>query len=209
MEVLPWVFTSGWASGINSYLVVLMLGVLDRVFGVDAVPDVLQRTDVLVVAGILFAIESVADKVPLLDSTWDAVHTAIRPTVGAVLGALIAADASSVEQALAATTGGVTALASHAVKAGLRAAVNTSPEPASNIGVSLAEDIGVAGVVSVAVVAPWVAAGIAAVLLVIGVVVVMLLLRRIVAWRRQRQSHRRDAGLAGRGGEAGWTNPSS
>ncbi|HZI96788.1 MAG TPA: DUF4126 domain-containing protein [Actinomycetales bacterium] len=187
MEVLPWVFTSGWASGINSYLVVVMLGLLDKVLAIDAVPDVLQRTDVLVVAGALFVVDFVADKIPYLDSTWDAVHTAIRPTVGAVLGALIAGDASSVEQALAATAGGVTALVSHGVKAGLRAAVNTSPEPASNVGVSLAEDVGVAGVISVAVVAPWVAAGIAAVLLVIGVVVVMLLLRRIRRWRRERR----------------------
>lgn len=195
MELLPWVFTSGWASGINSYLVVLMLGLLDKVLAVSAVPDVLQRTDVLVAAGALFAVDFVADKVPFLDSTWDAVHTAIRPTVGAVLGALIAGDASSVEQALAATVGGVTALASHAVKAGLRAAVNTSPEPASNVGVSLAEDVGVAGVVSVAVVAPWLAAGVAAVLLVTGLVLVALLLHRVRAWRRQRRDRR--GGYAG------------
>ena len=194
MEVLPWVFTSGWASGINSYLVVVMLGLLDKVLAIGAVPDVLQRTDVLIAAGALFAVDFVADKVPYLDSTWDAIHTAIRPTVGAVLGTLFAGDASSVEQALAATAGGVTALASHAVKAGLRAAVNTSPEPASNVGVSLAEDVGVAGVVSVAVVAPWVAAGIAAVLLVVGVVVVLLLLRRIRAWRRGRRG--RETGFA-------------
>ena len=190
MELLPWVFTSGWASGINSYLVVVMLGLLDKVFAITAVPDVLQRTDVLIAAGALFAVDFVADKVPYLDSTWDAVHTAIRPTVGAVLGALIVGDASSLEQALAATAGGVTALASHAVKAGLRAAVNTSPEPASNIGVSLAEDVGVAGVISVAVVAPWVAAGVAAFLLVAGIVLVLLLLRRIRTWRRQRRERR-------------------
>lgn len=194
MEVLPWVFTSGWASGINSYLVVVMLGLLDKFLAIDAIPDVLQRTDVLVVAGALFAVEFVADKVPYLDSIWDAIHTVIRPAVGAGLGALIAGDASSVEQALAATTGGVTALISHGVKAGLRAAVNTSPEPASNVGVSLAEDVGVAGVVSVAVIAPWVAAGIAAFLLVTGVVVVMLLLRRIRRWRRERRE--RQNGLA-------------
>jgi hypothetical protein len=190
VEVLPWVFTSGWASGINSYLVVLLLGLLDKAFALSAVPDVLQRTDVLAAAGLLFAVDFVADKVPYLDSTWDAVHTAIRPTVGAVLGALIAGDASSLEQALAATAGGVTALVSHAVKAGLRAAVNTSPEPASNVGVSLAEDIGVAGVISVAVIAPWVAAGVAAVLLVLGVVLLVLLLRRLRTWRRTRRERR-------------------
>ena len=187
MEVLPWVFTSGWASGINSYLVVLMLGALDRLVGLDQIPDVLQRRDVLIAAGALFVVDAVADKIPYVDSMWDAVHTAIRPAIGATLGALIAGDATSLEQALAATTGGVTALVSHGVKAGLRVAVNTSPEPASNFGVSLVEDVGVAGVVSLAVVAPWLAATIAAVLLLFGVVLMLLLLSRIKAWRRRRR----------------------
>ena len=190
MELLPWVFTTGWASGINSYLVVLLLGLVDRFVGLSQVPDVLARTDVLVAAGVLFVVDTVADKVPYVDSVWDTVHTAVRPTVGAVLGALLAGDASSLEQALSATAGGVTALASHAVKAGLRAAVNTSPEPASNVAVSVAEDVGVASVVSLALVAPWLAAGIAAVLLVTGVVLVLLLLSRIRAWRRRRRESR-------------------
>ncbi|MFP5345821.1 MAG: DUF4126 domain-containing protein [Actinomycetes bacterium] len=187
MEILPWVFTSGWASGINAYLVVLILGLADRFVPLTQVPDVLQRGDVLVAAAVLFVVDLVADKVPYVDSVWDAVHTAIRPAVGAALGALIAGDAGTLAQALAATTGGVTALVSHAVKAGLRVAVNTSPEPASNIGVSAAEDVTVAGVVSLAVIAPWVAATIAAVLLVTGVVLVLLLLSRLRAWRRRRE----------------------
>lgn len=190
MELLPWVFTTGWASGINAYLVVLLLGLVDRFATLGQIPDALARTDVLVAAAVLFLVDAVADKIPLVDSTWDAVHTAIRPTIGAVLGALLAGDASSLDQALAATAGGVTALASHAVKAGLRAAVNTSPEPASNVAVSVAEDVGVAAVVSLAIVAPWVAAGIAAVLLVTGVVLVLLLLSRIRAWRRARRERR-------------------
>lgn len=198
MELLPWVFTSGWASGINAYLVVLILGGADKLFALEQVPDALQRTDVLVVAGVLFAVDVVADKVPYVDTTWDAVHTAIRPAIGAALGALIAGDASSVEQAVAATAGGVTALASHAVKAGLRAAVNTSPEPASNVAVSVGEDAAVASVVSLAILAPWVAAGIAAILLFVGMTVVIVLMRRILSWRRTRregQTGREQAGL--------------
>lgn len=194
MELLPLVFASGWASGINSYAVVLLLGLLGRFAGVDAVPQALERTDVLAAAAALYGIEFVADKVPLLDSTWDAVHTAIRPTVGAVLGVLLTGDATSLEQAVAGTTGGVTALASHAVKAGLRAAVNTSPEPASNIGVSLVEDFGVAAVISLAVVAPWAAAGVAALLLALGVALVVLLASRIRRFR-QRRRERRASGL--------------
>jgi hypothetical protein len=195
VELLPWVFTTGWASGINGYLVVLMLGLVERFAHLDHIPDSLARTDVLVAAAVLFAVDALADKVPLVDSFWDAVHTAIRPAIGAALGALIAGDATDVQQALAATAGGVTALASHAVKAGLRAAVNTSPEPASNITVSVAEDVGVASVISLVLVAPWVAAGIAATLLVLGVVIVVLLLSRIRAWRRRRRRRAHDPRL--------------
>lgn len=191
LELVPLVFTSGWASGVNAYATVLLLGLLGRFAGMDAVPAGLERTDVLVAAGALYAIEFIADKVPLVDSTWDAVHTAIRPTVGAVIGLLVAGDADSLETAVLASTGGLTALLSHLVKSGLRLAVNTSPEPASNIGVSLAEDFSVAGVIAVAVAAPWVAAGIAAVLLVLGVTLVVLLasrIRRSVAQRRARRA---------------------
>jgi len=191
LELLPLVFTSGWASGVNAYATVLLLGLLGRFAGMDAVPAGLERTDVLVAAGALYAVEFVADKIPVVDSTWDAVHTAIRPTIGAVIGLLVAGDADSLETAVLATTGGVTALLSHLVKSGLRLAVNTSPEPASNIGVSLAEDFSVAGVIAVAMAAPWVAAGIAAFLLVLGVTLVVLLasrIRRTVARRRARRA---------------------
>jgi hypothetical protein len=187
-ELLPMVFTSGWASGINAYAVVALLGVLGRFGGVDVVPPTLQRTDVLVVAAALFCIELVADKVPFLDSAWDAVHTLIRPAVGAAVAALLAGDATTMEQALMATTGGVTALASHAVKAGLRLAVNSSPEPASNVVVSAGEDLTVAGVVALLVVQPWVAAGIAVTLLVSGAIIVVLLLGRIRRARRRWRS---------------------
>ena len=189
-ELLPLVFSSGWASGVNAYATVLLLGLLGRFAGVDAVPAGLERTDVLLAAAVLYAIEFVADKIPYVDSTWDAVHTVIRPAIGTVIGLLVAGDAASLDQAVLAATGGVTALVSHLVKAGLRLAVNTSPEPASNIGVSLVEDFSVAGVVAVAVSAPWVAAGIAAALLVTGIALVVLLAKRIrrarARWRARR-----------------------
>ncbi len=82
MDLLPLVVSSGWASGVNAYLVVLVLGLTDRMWNLAQVPDVLARTDVLVVAGVLYAVEFVADKIPYVDSSWDAVSTAIRPTVG-------------------------------------------------------------------------------------------------------------------------------
>lgn len=190
-ELVPWVFTSGWASGVNAYAVVVVLGLLGRFGGVDAVPVALQRTDVQVIAAVLYGLEFVVDKIPWLDSTWDAVHTAIRPIVGAAIGLLLAGDATSVEQALAAAAGGLSALASHAVKAGLRAAVNTSPEPASNVAVSVAEDVTVAGLISLAVMAPWVAAGIAAILLGTGIVLVVAVASRVRRYRPRRRGQDR------------------
>lgn len=190
MELIPWIFTTGWASGINAYLVVFLLGMVERFHPLAQIPDVLSRTDILIAAGVLFLLEMFADKIPYLDSAWDVLHTGIRPAVGAALAWLIAGHDGDLVQALAATSGGVTALASHAVKTGVRAAVNTSPEPASNIVVSVGEDVTSASVVSLAIVAPWVAAGIAAVILLTGVIVTALAMRRILAWRRRRRELR-------------------
>ena len=139
MDSLAYVVTSGWASGVNVYATVFVTGLVGRVGGVDGVPDVLQRTDVLVLAGALWGVEFVADKIPYVDNAWDAIHTVIRPTIGAIIGALLAGEAQDVNEAFAAVLGGSTALASHAAKAGLRLAVNASPEPVSNIVLSLLE----------------------------------------------------------------------
>lgn len=187
VDLVPWVFTTGWASGVNAYAVVLVLGLLGRFGGIDAVPAALQRTDILAAAAVLYVLEFVVDKVPWLDSTWDAVHTAVRPTLGAAIALLLAGEADSADQALAAAAGGLTALASHAVKAGLRAAVNTSPEPASNVAVSVAEDVTVAGLLGLAIAAPWVAAAVAALLLVLGVVLVVFMASRIRRFRQRRR----------------------
>ena len=195
MEVLPGVFSSGWASGINGYAVVLLLGLLGRFTGADGVPPALGRTDVLIAAAVLTLLDLVADKVPYLDSVWDAAHTAIRPAIGAAVGALLAGEAGSLNEAVGAATGGLTALASHLVKTGLRLAVNSSPEPASNFLVSTAEDVTVASVVTVSVVWPWVAAGVAAVLLGSGLLLVVLLAGRIRRFRRTRQTRRARPGL--------------
>ena len=188
---LPWVFSSGWASGINGYAVVLLLGVGGRFFGVSGVPPALERTDVLIAAAVLTVIDVIADKVPYLDSLWDTVHTAIRPTIGAVLGVLLAGHAGSLAQAVAAVTGGASALASHLVKSGLRVAVNTSPEPVSNVAVSLGEELAVAGVVGLSMLHPWPAAAIAAALLCTGLLIVGWFWRRIRQFLRARRRRAR------------------
>ncbi|KRF07373.1 hypothetical protein ASG88_00505 [Nocardioides sp. Soil777] len=185
MESLSLAFTGGWASGINAYLVVLVLGITDRVDDVAEIPDVLARWDVLAAAGFMFAIEFVADKIPWIDSTWDAISTAIRPTVGAVIGVLLAGDATSLETAVLGVVGGGTALLSHLAKAGGRLAVNGSPEPVSNTVASVTEDVTVLGVVWLAVEHPQLAAAIAALLLAGGLVMLVVLARFVRrGWRR-------------------------
>lgn len=185
--MLPAVLASGWASGINAYLCVLVLGLLGRFAGVDGVPEGLMRTDVLIVAGALYAAEFVADKIPYVDSVWDTLSTAIRPAVGAVIGLLIAPDAPTLQQAVLAASGGATALVSHLVKGGLRLVVNTSPEPVTNIGVSVGEDVAVAGVASMALLHPVPALVIAGVLLLLGIVLLVLLWTRVRrGWGRLR-----------------------
>ena len=179
MDSLAYVLTSGWASGINVYATVLITGLAGRYGGLDIVPHSLERTDVLVVAAVLTAWEFVADKIPYVDSAWDVVHTVIRPTFAAVVGALVAGHAGDLNQAVAAVLGGSTAVASHATKSSLRLAANTSPEPFSNIALGLTEDGAVVGVLLLAVHHPWAAAAIALSLLGFGVVLAMLVMRRI------------------------------
>nr|WP_216652682.1 DUF4126 domain-containing protein [Nocardioides sp. zg-1308] len=178
-------FSSGWASGINAYLVVLVLGLADRFGTVADIPDVLGRWDVLAVAGFLFTMEFVADKIPYIDSTWDAFSTAIRPTAGAVIGILLAGDASSLDQAVLGVVGGGTALLSHLAKAGGRLAINSSPEPVTNVVASLTEDAAVLGVVWFSLEHPQAAAAIAGVLLLVGLVLLVVLTRLVRrGWRR-------------------------
>jgi hypothetical protein len=187
VSALPLIFTAGWASGVNAYAVVLLLGIFGVTGISDHVPEGLQRTDVLIAAGVLFLIEAVADKIPYLDSFWDAVHTIVRPASGAVVAALLAGQDGSLPQLAAGAVGGTTALASHLVKAGTRMAINTSPEPASNIAMSVAEDVSVAGIVTLAIFHPIAAAVIAGILLVIGVSLVCLFASRIRRYLRRRR----------------------
>jgi hypothetical protein len=176
VTALPLAFTAAWASGINPYLLVLMMGMLGRFAGWD-IPQGLQRVDVLVIFAVLALVDTVADKIMLVDSTWDAVNTVIRPVAGGVVATLIAAPSTDIPTAAIAAGGGIVALITHLAKATTRIAVNTSPEPASNVAVSVAEDVAVAGVVVVAVINPWVAAAIAAILLATAVIVAVVLAR--------------------------------
>jgi len=133
---------SAWLSGINLYATVLTLGLLERFHLVRLPGDLayLDHTWVLVLAGTLYAVEFVADKIPAVDSVWDMVHTFIRVPAGAVLAATAFAHFDPSVRLAALLVGGGVALSSHSAKAATRLAANTSPEPFSNIALSLAED---------------------------------------------------------------------
>jgi hypothetical protein len=185
------IFTSGVASGVNSYAAVLVLGLLGRFGHIAAIPPVLERPPVLAAAAVLYAGQFVVGKIPMLDSLWDIVHTPLRSVVGGAVGVVVAqhAHANSAATIAAAALGGGSALASHVVKTGMRAGVNASPEPFSNIVASLLEDLGVVGLVSFAVFHPVAAAGVAAVVLAVGIVLFALLASRIRrSWRRRRDA---------------------
>jgi hypothetical protein len=185
-ETIALLSGSGWASGINLYLVTLMLGIAGRSGWAD-IPDVLTRTDVMIAAGILFVIEFFADKVPFLDSFWDSIHTFIRPIGAAAIGAVVAGQSGSIGAALGATVAGLLALDAHSAKASTRLVVNTSPEPVSNVAVSLAEDTGVALLVTLAVTYPVVTIIVVAVLVVAATALTIWLWKTVrKAWRRAR-----------------------
>lgn len=193
MEMLPAAFAGGWASGINAYATVLILGLLGRFGNVSDIPAGLQRTDVLIVVAVLAGVEFVADKVPYVDSMWDSVSTVVRPVAGTVIGALFAAGGGDLWTILLGSVGGITALATHLTRAGLRLAINTSPEPLSNAAASVTGDIAVVGVATLVGLAPIAAATIAGALLVVGLVLLMLVAARAKdGWRAFRRWRRRN-----------------
>lgn len=187
IEAIGLISGSGWAAGINLYLVTLMLGIAGRAGWAD-IPDVLTRLDVMIAAGVLFAVEFVADKVPFLDSLWDAIHTFIRPLGAAALGAVIAGDSQSIGAALGGLVGGVLALDAHSAKASTRVVVNASPEPVSNAAISLFEDAGVALLVTLAVSYPVVTIVVVALLVIAATALTIWLWRAVGrAWRTVRE----------------------
>lgn len=133
---------SAWLSGINLYATVLTLGLLER-FHMARLPgdlSYLGHTWVLAAAGLLYAVQFVADKIPAVDSIWDLVHTFIRVPAGAILAAGAFAHFDPKIRLIAMLAGGGIALSSHGPKTATRLAANTSPEPFSNFLLSLIGD---------------------------------------------------------------------
>jgi Domain of unknown function (DUF4126) len=157
----------GFASGIRLYAVLLIVGLVGYA-GWVTLPGglaVLQHPYVLIAAAAMFLVEFVADKIPGVDTLWDGIQTFIRIPAGAALAAGVFGGLDSAAWTTAAAIlGGSLAATSHFTKSGARAAANTSPEPFSNVALSVIEDVAVGGLMWLVLTYPWVAAAIVAVL---------------------------------------------
>lgn len=142
LKTLGFAMGSAWLSGINLYATVLTLGLLERFGWADLPGDLkyLAHTWVLVIAGVLYGVQFIADKIPAVDSVWDVIHTFIRVPAGAVLAATAFAHFDPSVKLVAMLLGGGIALTSHSTKTATRLAANTSPEPFSNFGLSVLGD---------------------------------------------------------------------
>jgi len=169
---------AAWLSGIRLYALVAILGLLGRYGGLHLPGSLteLQNPWVIGVASTLLVVEFIADKVPAIDSGWDVVHTFIRIPAGAVLAAGAFGDYDPTIKVIAALIGGTLAFGSHATKTTARAAVNTSPEPVSNVVVSTTEDVYAVGSTFAAAFAPV----LILFLVGVGVVVAIFMLPRVV-----------------------------
>jgi hypothetical protein len=163
---------SAWLSGFNLYATVLTLGLLDR-FHLVSLPgelDFLSRGWVIAVAAILYLVEFLADKIPLVDSAWDAIHTFIRVPAGAVMAASAFAHFDPAVRAVALLAGGTLALGAHGTKASVRLTANASPEPVSNLFLSVVEDAFTVGLAVLAAFHPVV------------ILVILLLFLLLLVW---------------------------
>jgi hypothetical protein len=189
LGTLGFAMGSAWLSGINLYATVLTLGLLQR-FNLAHLPGdlaYLTHTWVLVTAGALYIVQFVADKVPAIDSAWDLVHTFIRVPAGAVLAATAFANFDPSVRLMALLIGGGIALSSHTAKTATRLAANTSPEPFSNIALSLMGDALAVGGTLLMSIHPAVLVAIVAVAVILSIVLVRWL------WNSMRRLFRRRA----------------
>lgn len=184
MEILGIAASASLLAGWRLYIVILGTGLAMR-SGFVPLPEHLESLQVLAnpwvlgVAALGALAEFFADKVPWLDSAWDAVHTLVRPVGGALLALAIVDPGDPALQVVAFLAGGGGALLAHGGKAGARAAINTSPEPVSNIAMSTTEDVATVGLMWLIYEYPWTAVGVA-VLLLVSSIALLAMLRRLM-----------------------------
>lgn len=178
----------GWASGLRLYALVFVLGALARFAGVQLPGGlgVLAHPLVLGVSGLMLLVEFFADKLPWLDSVWDVVHTFIRIPAGAALAAAVMGEQGGALQIAMGLLGGTLAAGTHFAKAGARAAINTSPEPVSNVATSFGEDVLFAGGLWTLLHQPLLFLGALAVFCVFALVLIVVLWRFVARLLRRR-----------------------
>jgi len=186
IEAISLILGAAWASGINLYAAVLVMGWLGGSGQIDLPPDlqILSSPAVMLSAGAMYLLEFFADKIPGIDTAWDGLHTFIRIPAGAMMAAAAAQglDMGQAGELVGLLLGGGVAATSHATKAGGRVLINTSPEPVSNWGASLTEDVAVFAGLWAALNQPWLFLG----LFVVFLLAVAWLLPRI--WRAIRRA---------------------
>ncbi len=159
IEIISLTLGVAWASGINLYAAILVLGLLGAGGYTELPPSltVLQDPLVLMSAGVMYFVEFFADKIPGVDSGWDAIHTFIRIPAGAMLavGAVQGLEINQAAELTAALLGGSLAATSHLTKASTRLVINTSPEPMTNWTASIVEDMAVIGGLWASLTYPW------------------------------------------------------
>jgi hypothetical protein len=186
-ELVAMLVAVSFAAGLNVYATVATLGLLAHT-GVLALPPglhLLANWWVIGASGALFAVEFFADKVPAFELIWNALHTFIRVPVAALLAYEATASLTPLEQLMATLAGGAIALAAHGGKTAVRAAVTPSPEPFSNITLSLGEDVVAVFLTWLAAMSPYWAASIAAILLLATILVVRWVVRSLKALFRE------------------------
>mgnify|MGYP003982105933 CR=1 FL=1 len=157
IETISLAMGAAWGSGINLYAAILTLGVMG-ITGSVTLPaelQVLSNPLVIGAAGLMYAVEFFADKIPGVDTIWDGLHTFVRIPAGAMLAAGAVGELGAGAELAALIAGGSLAATTHATKAGTRAVVNASPEPFSNWTLSIGEDMAVFGGVWAALQHPW------------------------------------------------------
>jgi hypothetical protein len=172
IQILGLAFGVAWTSGINLYATIAVLG-LTQHYGLARLPgglEVLDNWIIISIAIFLYVVEFVADKIPYVDTIWDAVHTFIRVPAGAVIAFSATTDLNPTLQVVALLLGGGLALSTHGTKATVRAAANTSPEPITNWTLSIVEDVFAIGAIFLALFQP------------VAILVVILIFLLILAW---------------------------
>jgi len=182
-ELFALLVAIGFAAGLNLYATVAVLGLLSRFAHLPLPPglEILQSWTVIAVSTGLFVIEFFADKVPAFDLIWNALHTFIRVPVAGLLAYRATAQLSPEHQLLAAIVGALVALIAHGGKTAARAAVTPSPEPFSNISLSLGEDVLAISLTWLATTHPYMAGTLALILLAVVVLMIRLVIRAVRA----------------------------